>query len=126
MSNVNPGHIDDAYLPFNKNFKPIDEITNQKAKQAFKDAEDYIARGMAGGRHPWQEILKETYQGKGEEGDFLFDLVTSLDYLIGIYEVNVWGAGRLSCPHCGRNVPTFYRTTGDDEGEMCNRCWYKK
>lgn len=119
-------NIDEAYLAFLKNFKPIDEAANEKAKEAFENARAYLAQGIAGGSHPWQRILKETYKSDGKEGDPLFDLITSLDYLVGIYEINVWNTGHLGCPHCGLHVPTFIRITASDEGEMCNRCWYKK
>jgi hypothetical protein len=113
-------NIDEAYLTFLKNFKPIDGITNQKAKKAF------LTQGIPGGNHPWQEIIRETYQGEKKKGDPLFDLIASLDYLVGIYEINVWNTGRLGCSACKEHLPAFLRVIDGDEGTICNHCWYKK
>ena len=126
VSGLMAANIDEAYLTFLKNFKPIDEAANEKAKKAFDSAQAYLTQEIPGGNHPWQEIIRETYQGKKEKGDPLFDLITSLDYLVGIYEINVWNTGRLGCSICKEHVPAFLRVIDGDEGTICNRCWYKK
>lgn len=40
---------------------------------------------------------------------------------LGLTERFEWKSGK--CPGCGKIMPLFYVTTGDDEAEICRSCW---
>ena len=123
---LNQAEIGKMFLTVLQKLKEADknEIDWQGVREAVAQAIDYLAEGIPGKEHSWQKTLKQTYQELNPDGS-LFALISNLDYLVGLYEIVVWGVGQMGCPGCGQEVPAFDRVIDGDEGILCNRCFHK-
>lgn len=113
------------YLSVLETLKIAKQKNDSRHEKTLAAALNYIAQGAPGEMYlPWNEVLKETY-GITDPKDMFFAFVKDVDYLVGLYEILVWGEGQMGCPSCKEHVPAFLRVIDGDEGIVCNYCWFK-
>jgi hypothetical protein len=112
--------IGSGFISLLQNLKIARRNKDNKIQEALAEAGNYIAEKS----NRWEKNLKQAYQST--EDELYAAIVRQLDYFIGIYEIIVWGKGKMGCQACGGYYPSFLRQIDSDEGILCNRCWYKK
>lgn len=110
--------IGSGFISLLRNLKIARKNKNSRVQEALAEAGNYIFER----NNRWERNLKQAYQNR--EDELYAVIVRQLDYLIGIYEIIVWGKGQMGCQSCRGYYPSFLRQIDGDEGILCNHCWY--
>lgn len=113
------------YLSVLETLKSARQENNSQPEKAIDSALGYLAQGVPGKTYfPWNKILSEVY-GTLKPTDPFFIFIKDTNFLVGLYEILVWGEGQMGCPSCKEHVPAFLRVIDGDEGITCNYCWFE-